>query len=171
MRFAHHLVLQLVDPRGRADRRDFLHAAIALFVLQCLCLAAIKAFDVYAEGAWLVPGNAAFVYMAYAATSRRLHDMGRSAWWMPAAIAVWAVAGFLLALVLALVLGAQAIGPGRPGFWVTFACLVSVPLATAIWLHVTPGSDGPNQFGPPSDEGEEPRSRRDMIPALLVPAE
>lgn len=170
MTFAHHLLLQLIDPRGRADRRDFLYAALALFLLQGLCLAAVMKFDGQAQGWWLLPVNLAFVYMACAATSRRLHDMGRSAWWMPAAVAIWAVAGFLAALILALALGSDALAHGELGFWVVFACLLSPPLSVAIWLHVTPGSDGPNCFGPPSDPGAD-RSRAHPAPGMLLPAE
>jgi uncharacterized membrane protein YhaH (DUF805 family) len=170
MKFAHHLALQLVDPRGRADRRDFLHAAIVLFAFQGACFGVIVLLGAAVNGPWLLPANLAFVYMAYAATSRRLHDMGRSAWWMPMAIAIWLVAGFVVALCLALILGSDALTPGERGFWLVFACLLSVPLAAAIWLHVTPGSDGPNRFGPASDE-DDGLHPGDMAPARLVVAE
>ncbi|MDX2202797.1 MAG: DUF805 domain-containing protein [Hyphomicrobiaceae bacterium] len=171
MTFARHLALQLVDPRGRADRRDFLLAALALFVLQGLCLLVLMRYDAEAEGLWLLPVNLGFVYMAYAATSRRLHDMDRSAWWMPIAIVVWALAGFVAALTVGLVLGADVLAPGQPGFWTVFACLLSAPVTVAIWLHVTPGSDGSNRFGPPSrpDAGQGDRSRH--APPALLPAE
>lgn len=171
MPFVHHLALQLVDPRGRANRRDFLHAAIALFGLQCLCLAGITLFDPQAQGLWLLPVNLAFAYMACAATSRRLHDLGHSAWWMPAAVAAWIAAGFVVAFALALVLGHHALAPGAPGFWLTFAVLLTAPLAGALWLHITPGDGGPNPFGPPP--GETPEHERSHIlgGARLVPAE
>ncbi|RTL72173.1 MAG: DUF805 domain-containing protein [Hyphomicrobiales bacterium] len=171
MPFAHHLALQLVDPRGRANRRDFLHAAIALFALQCLCLAGIALFDPQAQGLWLLPVNLAFAYMACAATSRRLHDLGHSAWWMPAAVAIWVVVGFVTAFGLALILGHHALAPGEPGFLLTFACLLAAPLAGALWLHLTPGDGGSNQFGPPPGNSHGPERSQLLGGARLVPAE
>lgn len=171
MPFAHHLALQLVDPRGRANRRDFLHAAIALFALQCLCLAGITLFDPQAQGLWLLPVNLAFAYMACAATSRRLHDLGRSAWWMPAAVALWIVTGFVIAFGLALIVGHHALAPGAPGFWLTFACLLAAPLAGALWLHITPGDGGSNKFGPAPGESHGLEGGRLLGSVRLVPAE
>ncbi len=164
------MAMQLFDPRGRAGRRDFLYAAITMFVLQVALLALVAAFDANAEGFYLLPANFAFVYMGYAAISRRMHDLGISAWWMPAAVGIWLAAGFMLALLLALILGPSALSPGKPGFWLAFFALLAAPLTVAVWLHVAPGDSGPNQFGPPS-EGAEPGPAKRAPFAMLVPAE
>lgn len=141
----------LLDPRGRCNRRGLLHVAGVL-------LAAEAALAV-----WLVQSGAAFdgpiafaiklalLWTAIAASCKRLHDCGRSAWWIAIAaggVMAWC---FVLTLVLVVVLGPSALGTQSP--WL-FAVLVGVLLpivALALWLHCVPGQDGENAYGPEPD--------------------
>ncbi len=151
MQFALEFAPHLVDPRGRSGRRDFLHVAITLFVLQLVFFGIVLLFQADLTGLSVLPANLAFCWIGYAAVSRRLHDLGRSAWWMPAAAVAWVVTGFLVALGIALVAGPHAVQPGSPGFWASFFCLLAPPFAVALWLHLAAGEAGPNRFGPPAE--------------------
>ena len=154
MQFAADLAPHLLDPRGRSGRGDFLRVAITLFVLQLVLLGFLWGIGSEIDGLLVLPVNVLFCWMAYAAVSRRLHDLGRSAWWMPAAVGIWIAAGFLVALFAALLIGPHAVKPGRPGFWLVFACLLVPPMFVALWLHLAAGEGRPNQYGPPAREGD-----------------
>ena len=154
MQFAAQLAPHLLDPRGRSGRADFLRVAITLFVLQLTFLAGLWRLNSDTDHVALLPVNLVFCWMAYAAVSRRLHDLDRSAWWLPAAAGMWIVVGFLVALGVALVAGSDVVKPGRPGFWAVFLCLLASPFAVALWLHLAAGTGQPNRYGPPGDDCE-----------------
>ena len=154
MQFAADLAPHLLDPRGRSGRLDLLRVAIAMFALQLLLLGVLWGIGSQVDALLVLPVNVLFCWMAYAAVSRRLHDLGRSAWWMPVAFGAWVFVGFLVALLVAVVRGPEAVQAGRPGFWMVFACLLVPPLLVALWLHLAAGEGRPNRYGPPgSDDG------------------
>lgn len=149
LQFTAHLAPHLLDPRGRSGRGDFLCVAVALFVLQLVLLAALRVLGSDVDGLLVLPLNVAICWMGYAAVSRRLHDLGRSAWWMPVAVGVWIAVGFCIALAVAIVAGAEALKPGGPGFWMVFVVLLAPPFAVALWLHLAEGENLANRYGPP----------------------
>jgi len=166
------LPVQLFDPRGRASRRDFLAVAVALFALQVLALLLMWAVEEEAGRVSSLPLNVLFLYMATTATCRRLHDLGRSGWWLPLALILWMGAGIIVTLSLALVFGAHTVQPGAPVFWCVFMMLLVPPLLAALWLHLEDGDPAPNRFGlPPPDKvlnlSRRPRQRasRPVYPA------
>lgn len=160
------LPLQLIDPRGRATRTDFLAVAVAMLGLQVLLLVVFWQLEAHVGRLPSLPINLLFLYMALCATTRRLHDLGRSAWWMPLVAAAWVASGGLLGLVLALLFGPQRLQPGAPVFWLVFLLLMVPALLCALWLHLTDGEPGPNRFGPPVDGMPPPKPRR--TPKKLV---
>lgn len=145
--------LQLTDPRGRYDRADFIWAAITLIAAQ----------GAFALGLWLMQAsfvgwrglvaNLFFGWLAYAAISKRLHDLGRSSWWMLVGVLVWLAAATAVALVIALAAGPDALEAGTAGFWATFAALMVPPAGLAIWLHVAAGEPTANRYGPAPAHG------------------
>lgn len=143
------VALHLLDPRGRCNRTDFLYAAIAIFALQVAFFGLLWQLTARFDHVTSLPANAAFVWMGCAAISRRLHDLGRSAWWMPASVGLWLASGFVLATLLTLILGPERMFPGAPAFWLVFGCLLAPPFAAALWLHLAVGEEGANRFGPP----------------------
>lgn len=162
-----HMLLQLFDPRGRASRSDFLAVGIVMLVLQGLWLAIAWQVEERYGRMPSLPVNLLFLYMAVCATTRRLHDTGRSAWWMPLATLGWALAGALVALVLAWVLGPERLRPGSPPFWLVFLILLAPALVAVLWLHLEDGDGGPNRFGPSPDEPPHfPKPRR--TPKMFV---
>ena len=141
-------VLQLADPRGRYDRADFIWAAVTLVAAQLA----------FALGLWVthapfmgwrgIVANVVFCWLAYAAISKRLHDLGRSAWWMLIGALGWAVAALGVALIVALSAGPESLDAGTRGFWATFVTLMVPPAMLALWLHIAQGEPGTNRFGP-----------------------
>jgi uncharacterized membrane protein YhaH (DUF805 family) len=140
-------MLQLVDPRGRCDRKGFLLAAATLLVLQAAVAAAMWSSGAAFHGWQALAAGAAFAWLGYAAISKRLHDLGRSAWWIPAAVLLWLVGAFVFAVGIAVAANPDVLAPGTPAYWVTFL-LMMLPLAgIALWLHAAAGDSDANRFG------------------------
>lgn len=161
-----HLPLQLFDPRGRASRSDFLAVGLVMLVLQGLWLAFAWQVEERFGRLPSLPVNVLFLYMAVCATARRLHDTGRSAWWMPLATLGWIAAGTVVGVLLALVLGPERLRPGSPPFWLVFVILMAPALVAVLWLHLEDGEAGPNRFGPSPDGPPPGKPRR--TPKMFV---
>jgi uncharacterized membrane protein YhaH (DUF805 family) len=141
-------VLQLVDPRGRGDRVDFLWAAIQLVAAQVSFALGLWVSSASVLGWRGFLGNLVFGWLGYAAISRRVHDLGHSGWWLLRRLLAWLVAAATLALLVALGVGAEALEMRPPLLWATFAALLLPLLALALWLHVSAGEPAANRFGP-----------------------
>lgn len=162
-----------VDPRGRSDRRGLLAVTLVLLTVEVVIAAAVLATGLAWEGpvAWI--GEAAMLWLAVAATVRRLHDCGRSAWWIAggtAGVMTWC---FVLTVGIMLAQGPLAFAPGS--IWLTLTIgAVTVPvLALIVWLHCEPGTPEPNAHGPAPDASgfsEPGRSGEGFGTAATVPA-
>jgi uncharacterized membrane protein YhaH (DUF805 family) len=147
-------VLHVLDPRGRCNRKGLLLAAAILLAMQ-----AVFAFALWGAGLDLAspvvqPVNLIFCWVAFALISRRLHDLGRSAWWIPGAVLIWLVAIISLAGAIVLSGDPDMLAPGTTSYWITLAAMLLPLLAGAIWLHAAPGHAGSNRFGPqPTAQG------------------
>ena len=148
-------IRQLPDPRGRYGRTDFVWAAITLLGAQLGF-----AFGLWLTGAdflgWRgAVANTVFAWLGYAAISKRLHDLGHGTWWLAGCVLAWLVVAGLISLVIALVVGPDALDAGSSAFWATFAGLMLPPLTLALWLHLAQGEPVTNRYGPvPSRIGE-----------------
>lgn len=156
------------SPRGRADRRGLLAIALGFLAAQFLLGAALHAFGVQPS---LVVGlllNAPILWIGYATTVKRLHDVGRSAWMVPLAVGFWIastfVVGTIISTVAYLVIGAHVI---QPGSWLHTALFFIIALPAfggLIWLHTAPGSLGDNRYGAPTGElGFSTPAKSDII--------
>lgn len=76
------------DPRGRTDHRGLFAMSIVVLVLEFSGLAAAELAGGALQGAWVVVLQAVLLWVALVAVSRRLHDMGRSAWWLVGGLAL-----------------------------------------------------------------------------------
>src|SRR5262245_15451684 len=141
-------VLQAFDPRDRCNRKGLLLAAAILLTLQVVIGLALTAAGIDLASPMLLPIDVAFCWVAFALIAKRLHDLGRSAWWIPAAVLIWLIAIVCLAGAIVLSGDPDMLAPGTTGYWVTFATMLMPLLVAAIWLHVTPGNAGSNRFGP-----------------------
>ena len=73
------LAMLLLDPRGRIGRRDLLLAACAVLGIELLLMApSNEMIALLAKSLALWIGSAAII--------KRLHDLGRSGWWLPAGL-------------------------------------------------------------------------------------
>jgi uncharacterized membrane protein YhaH (DUF805 family) len=137
--------------RGRSGRKEY-WISVAILVLLGLALAY---FD--------VPGaSGATTFLWLVVWGRRLHDLGKSAWFVTVPI------GLIVAVtVVALALGGEGLrkaieysqnGQGNVGesqaaqFFALLGLLLVIQFAFTIWLGLRPGDPGGNRFGSPPDE-------------------
>lgn len=142
--------LSLVDPRGRCNRTGLLVAAVGLMAAQG-AMALVEAGLGTAAAPLLLPVKLLVLWVAFAATARRLHDIGRSAWMMLAAMGGFIVWSIVVAVALVLTVGGKVLVPASPWFWVSFAISMAPMFAATLWLHLAPGTPGPNAYGPVPD--------------------
>jgi uncharacterized membrane protein YhaH (DUF805 family) len=98
---------------------------------------------------------------AICAAAQRLHDTGRSAWWL-----VW---GFLGLFAWGLAIGwglmywlpVQSMQPGGQGFVLLSLAIALPAFAMLTWLHCAPGETEANRFGPVPDGLGFSRRERD----------
>lgn len=142
---------QLVAPRGRCNRQGFLALAIVL-----LCVQAIGALALTAAGIDLGSGtaallNAPLVWIGGIALLKRLHDIGRSGWWVPAAVTFWLAGCFLIAVAITLIAGPDRMQAALEHktllFWFVFAATTLPAFGGLLWVHAAPGETAANRFG------------------------
>lgn len=147
-------VLQVFDPRGRCNRKGLLLAAAILLALQIAAGLALWGAGFDLASPLVQPVNVAFCWVAFPLISKRLHDLGRSAWWIPGAVLIWLAAIISLAGAIVLSGDPDLLAPGTTSYWITLAAMLLPLLAAAIWLHTAPGNAGSNRFGPqPTSHG------------------
>jgi uncharacterized membrane protein YhaH (DUF805 family) len=71
-------LLQLADPRGRCDGAEFIWAAVMLVAAQIAFAAGLWVTNASLMGWRGLVAYLVFAWLAYAAVSKRLHDLGRS---------------------------------------------------------------------------------------------
>lgn len=161
------VLMALADPRGRCNRRGFLMLAVALLVVQLAAVSILVAIGHSLHGAAGVVLNGLILWTVTAAISKRLHDLGLSAWWVAKAGAAVLLWGVLSTSGLMLVLEPASFEPGGLGYGLVLAALVIPVLLSILWLHVAAGDAGPNRHGPePAGFGI---SDRGSVPAVAVP--
>ncbi len=138
----------VIDPRGRADRRGLAVLAAILIGGQVGIYGAL-----IASGADLNSGPAALVHLSFGwlglvAISKRMHDLGVTAWRLVVGaigMIIWSVAGSLAILFW---FGEEAVTPGGPGMIAMMAAAIIPLAAVTLWLHFARGDVGENRFGP-----------------------
>lgn len=156
------LIRMLADPRGRCDRKAFLHIALAFLAAQTGIAALLWSLGVEVDQTATLLMNAPVLWIGTTVCIKRLHDVGRRGWWLPGAVAVWLIAAVVVVMLVAIVLGPEAMAEGEPAFLAMFA-LVSLPAFGAlIWLHMAASVPHANRFGPvPTGFGlSQPPSQR-----------
>ena len=147
-------LLELLDPRGRCNARGLQRLTVCLLVLQTAVGALLWSSGAELGGAVATALNVAFCWIGFTAVSKRLHDIGRTAWWFLAAATIWFLGAVLVSLVLVLVLGEGAVDEGTAGHTRLVVAMVAPVMLTLLWLHFVPGNAGDNRFGPvPADYG------------------
>jgi uncharacterized membrane protein YhaH (DUF805 family) len=133
---------------GRANRHDLLIISLVLTALELAKLAV----PLPALAGQVLAG--AILWVGLAAMARRLHDIGRSAWWLLGGVAFcfgWTAVVVILTIAL---LGLPALTPGNPLYPVSLGTAFLAPLGALLWLHLARGEFGVNRFGPPRPVAE-----------------
>ena len=141
----------LLDPRGRCNRRGLFVLALALLGAQFAAgiLLAVAGFGIDSLMGMFVA--ALFLWVGYTAVSKRLHDVGLSAWWFLATIAFWLAGVMVLSFTFGFLLGADAMAQGSPAYAALFALTMLPLFAAMLWLHMRTGETEANRFGPVPD--------------------
>ena len=141
--------LAWLDPRGRLSAPAFRHRLIRLLLafFGCLCAAIwLASLGLRFTAILAFAGTLPVALSALAQANRRLHDRGRSGWWLGLYLALEAVAALPLD---------QAVET-HP---IPTLLLVAMLLGYFAWFCIEtllrPGTAGPNRYGPPPDD--EPR--------------
>lgn len=161
----------MVDPRGRCNRQAMTVLTVAFVVIQVLSMLVANAIggDLGVAIFWIV--NAPIMVLGLVAVVKRLHDIGISALWAPAACSLWILAAFVATLALTMIVGPDRmtviVEEKSALYWVVFSFVFVPAFGGFIWLHVTPGTTGSNQFGPlPGPDGFGRGHRRDQATAM-----
>jgi uncharacterized membrane protein YhaH (DUF805 family) len=156
---APELARQLVDPRGRCNRQGFLALAITLLALQTLIGLGLALFGVAMNSPLAIALNAPLFWVGGMAVLKRLHDMGRTGWWVLAGLIAWVVGAISVSVLATLAFGPLAHGSGA--FWVLFAMITVPAFGALLYVHAAPGEMQANRYGAvPGPLGFAPASQR-----------
>jgi uncharacterized membrane protein YhaH (DUF805 family) len=130
----------LLDPRGRMSRQDLLAASVIMVAVDMLLSAVTGGIAVF-----VVKGVA--YWIGGVGVHKRLHDIGRSGWWLAGGLALLCMWSALIGLGIGFTLGLESIQPGNPGYIAILAAILMPSLGAALWLHLAEGEKGMNRFG------------------------
>lgn len=161
------LIISLVDPRGRCNRRGLLIAALLMLGVEAVMGMLMWLTGRGLDDPLMTPTKIAVLYLAFAASSQRLHDLGKSSIriaWAMAALIAWAVA---VCIATMLSLPPDRMAPGETGFLIVSLATMLPMLVMLLWLHLGRGEPGPNRYGPvPTGWGfARPHGRTRPVPA------
>ena len=144
---------------GRSSRSEFWF--FVLFYIIIIVLAAVLDAVIFGSqgGIGILYGIVALAHLvpAIAVSVRRLHDTDRTGWW----VLVFFLAPIIVAVITMGVLGGSLAfmmsgntdvfaGMATMGLGLLIIALVDIViLIVAIVFYATPGTPGPNRFGPP----------------------
>ena len=138
----------LIDPRGRADRRGLAVLAAILIGGQAGIYGALLASGADLNSGPAVCCHLAFGWLGLVAISKRMHDLGVTAWRLVAGAAAVVVWSFAVSLAIIFGFGEDAVTPGGPGLIAIMAAALVPLAAVTLWLHCARGEPHTNRFGP-----------------------
>lgn len=148
---AKELCRQLIDPRGRCNRQGFLALAIVLLAVQVASGIVFAALGLPLNGTAMLVLNVPLFWIGGVAVLKRLHDIGRTGWWIPAAATFWFVGCLMLSTGAALIVGpermAAAIEHKTLLFWLIFAAVTLPAFGGLTWVHTAAGETTANRYG------------------------
>jgi uncharacterized membrane protein YhaH (DUF805 family) len=145
------LVRHALDPRGRCNRHGFLVVALILLAFQILGGALLVLAGADLQGGLAIALNMPLFVVGTMAVFKRLHDIGRSGWWVPGAIVFWIVGSMVINLTASLIIGPDvmlaAVAEQSALFWMMFATIALPAFGGLLWLHATAGQSVANRHG------------------------
>ncbi len=141
-------LFDIFDPRGRANRKGLVILAAILLLAQACAYGGcyLAGIELHGPVSWVI--HSLFIWLGTAALSKRLHDLGISAWWM-----LWSAIGvfiwtFIVSFAVVLTLGIEAAEPGSSGMMIAMSVSFAPILVLTLWMHFALGEEGNNKFGP-----------------------
>lgn len=161
---------QLVDPRGRCNRQGLLALTLVALTVQAVGGTLLALAGKPLDGALAMSLNAPIFWIGAMAVLKRLHDMGRTGWWVLAMSAAWIVWAFVATFLAVAIVGQGAIAEGSVGFWIIFAAIVLPAFGGLLYLHAAPGEAATNRYGEvPGPLGFSPAPKREtLVPATVT---
>lgn len=171
-RYAHNALpwlREISDPRGRCNRKAFLHIALAFLMLQLGVAGLLSLLNIETSLEFTFLWNAPMFWIGTTVCVKRLHDVGHRGWWIPGAFAIWFVAAFVITVVVSMVLGEEALAQGQPAFFALFGIMTLPAFGALLWLHTAPSDAKANVYGPiPGDSGLSMPPRREKAANSLL---
>jgi uncharacterized membrane protein YhaH (DUF805 family) len=163
----------MIDPRGRCNRKAMTIVTVAFLCIQMSLMAIANLIGGDAGVMFFNVFNTPLMLVGIIALVKRLHDIGLSGFWAPAAAAVWMTVAFIFTLALTLIVGPERmttiVAEQSVLYWLLFSVLTVPTFGGLLWLHSTPGTPGSNLYGPlPGNDGYGPghgRSRAVEMPS------
>ncbi len=168
------LAITLFDPRGRCNRKGLLTVSAGMLAAEIAVGAVIWFGLLSLEDRAMVAVKAVLILAAISAAAQRLHDTGRSAWWIVAAFVGLFAGGLALCFSLLQFMPITSMQPGGAIFLIVTATITFPMLAMMMWLHFAPGDPRANRYGPvPTGLGfarREPRKVQSRNEPASLPA-
>jgi uncharacterized membrane protein YhaH (DUF805 family) len=142
------ILREIADPRGRCNRKAFLTIALAFLAIQLTVAALFWLFGIETSNTMNLVLNAPILWIGSTVCFKRLHDVGRSGWWLPGSFVIWFTTVILSLALISLMLDETAFDPGQPAFYAAFAAITLPVFGALLWLHTAPSVAGANKYGP-----------------------
>jgi uncharacterized membrane protein YhaH (DUF805 family) len=139
---------ELADPRGRCNRKAFLTIALAFLAIQLSVAGVFWLCGIETSTNMNLLLNAPILWIGSTVCFKRLHDVGRSGWWLPGSFAIWFTTVIISLALISIMLDETALDPGQPAFYVAFAAITLPVFGALLWLHTAPSVEGTNKYGP-----------------------
>lgn len=161
---------QLIDPRGRCNRQGLLVLTVVALTIQTVAGVGLAMNGQPLHGKLALALNAPIFWIGAMAVLKRLHDMGRTGWWVPAMTAAWIAWAFVATFIAVALFGPQSVSEGSVGFWIVFAMIVLPAFGGLLYLHAAAGEPTANKYGEvPGPTGFSPAPKRDaLVPATVT---
>jgi uncharacterized membrane protein YhaH (DUF805 family) len=145
----------LLDPRGRTSRTGlFASASLMLGIEAFLLMALPEQGDI---PVYLWPMKTFSLWVGVIGLIKRLHDVGRSAWWIFAGMAGLCIWCAIVAAVIGMMAGTAAFVPGSSWYTAMLGLVMLPAIGVTFWLHLEPGDPFPNRFGQPPELASGPK--------------
>jgi uncharacterized membrane protein YhaH (DUF805 family) len=156
-----HWISVLLDPRGRTDRAGLLASASLMLGIEAFFVVALPEHGGIPVYLW--PLKALALWVGTIGLIKRLHDVGRRAWWILAGMAGLCIWCAIVAVVIGMMFGTAAFVPGSSGYTVLLGLVLLPAIGVTFWLHLEPGDPFPNRFGQPP--AQAPGSKQETAAA------
>jgi uncharacterized membrane protein YhaH (DUF805 family) len=144
-------LFDIFDPRGRANRKGLIILALIMLLAQACVHGGcyLAGHQLQGPASWVI--HSLLMWLGIVAVSKRLHDLGISAWWLlwgMIGMTIWSV---IVSVAVYMTFGMEAATPGGPAIEVAMLAMFAPLIALTIWMHFALGAQGDNKFGPTPD--------------------